>query len=123
MKRKISGKFRDIYILAISGKNPLAAIRSFCLECCGYSTVDVGRCTDKTCPLYKYRSKFNQFGLYNKNHDIKQWSEDENKLFKKMYHNTSTKELAKRFGCSIRSIYNHKKHLGLKKRLKKEVQK
>ena len=71
MKRKISGKYRDIYVLAISGKNPEAAIRSFCLECCGYSSMGVGKCTDKNCPLYKYRNKFTNFKMVQMKKEVK----------------------------------------------------
>jgi len=34
-----------------------AAIRSFCLECMGYKTVEVKNCTDPGCPLYHWRLK------------------------------------------------------------------
>jgi hypothetical protein len=34
---------------------PLKAIREHCLECCGWSSTEVGLCTAPLCALYKYR--------------------------------------------------------------------
>lgn len=36
-------------------KNPIKAIRAFCLECCGGSSVEVRDCTSRMCPLKPFR--------------------------------------------------------------------
>lgn len=36
-------------------KNPVKAIREFCLECCGDSPSGVKECTSVNCPLYPFR--------------------------------------------------------------------
>ena len=36
-------------------KNPVKAIREFCLDCSGDSSAEVKRCTSKNCPLYPFR--------------------------------------------------------------------
>lgn len=35
--------------------NPVKAIREFCLECCGDSSVAVKECSSINCPLYRFR--------------------------------------------------------------------
>lgn len=35
--------------------NPVKAIREFCLECCGDSSVAVKECTSHRCSLYPFR--------------------------------------------------------------------
>lgn len=35
---------------------PLTAIRNHCLECCGYNSGEVSRCSVRQCWLYPYRS-------------------------------------------------------------------
>jgi len=34
---------------------PVTAIRNFCLECCGYQSAEVRRCSGPQCWLYPYR--------------------------------------------------------------------
>lgn len=36
-------------------RNPVKAIRAFCLECCGGSAVEVRDCTSTRCPLKPFR--------------------------------------------------------------------
>lgn len=36
-------------------KNPVKAIREFCLSCSGDSSAEVKLCTSKKCPLYAFR--------------------------------------------------------------------
>lgn len=36
-------------------KNPVKAIRAFCMECSGDSTAEVKRCPREVCPLYPFR--------------------------------------------------------------------
>lgn len=36
-------------------KNPVKAIRAFCLECCGGNAADVRECTSIRCPLKPFR--------------------------------------------------------------------
>lgn len=36
-------------------KNPVKAIRAFCLECSGDSTAEVKNCPREVCPLYPFR--------------------------------------------------------------------
>ena len=36
-------------------KNPVKAIRAFCLECCGGSSAEVRECTSSNCPLKPFR--------------------------------------------------------------------
>lgn len=35
--------------------NPVKAIRKFCLDCCGGSSVDVKHCSSQHCALYAFR--------------------------------------------------------------------
>ena len=53
--RKIPKKYNSMYNKALAKKSRKAAIRSFCLECVGYSEKEVKVCTDDGCPLYRYR--------------------------------------------------------------------
>jgi len=53
IKRNIPEKYQKMY--ARRTKSRKAAVRSFCLECVGYSETEVELCTDKTCPLYPWR--------------------------------------------------------------------
>lgn len=46
---------RPIFLRAWAGKSRKAAIRAFCLECVGYESAEVNRCTAPACPLYPYR--------------------------------------------------------------------
>ena len=48
---------RACYDRAISGKSRKAAMRAFCLECCGYEIREAFLCTDLGCPLYPYRPR------------------------------------------------------------------
>jgi hypothetical protein len=50
-------KYFALYERATTGKSRKAAIRSFCLECCGYSSLEVRKCTDLGCPLYIFREE------------------------------------------------------------------
>lgn len=47
----------DIYkgLYAKRKKSRKSAVRSFCLECVGYDPREVTKCTDKACPLWKWR--------------------------------------------------------------------
>lgn len=36
-------------------KNPVKAIRKFCLDCCGGSIIDVKLCNTTNCNLYAFR--------------------------------------------------------------------
>jgi len=52
-KRNIPKKYQSMY--KRRKKSRKAAIRSFCLECVGYSENEVKLCTDEACPLFKWR--------------------------------------------------------------------
>lgn len=51
----IPGRYRGNYEAGISGQSRKAAVRSFCLECMGWSSPDVSECTALACPLFPYR--------------------------------------------------------------------
>jgi len=51
----IPARQRAIFRRAWTGKSRKAAIRAFCLECMGYQSAEINRCTGATCPLYPYR--------------------------------------------------------------------
>lgn len=53
MIRLIPKKYRKIYNRRKTSRK--AAIRSQCLDCCAYSEKEVQICSDKECPLYKWR--------------------------------------------------------------------
>ena len=53
MERQIPTKYQGMYNRR--KKSRKAAIRSQCMECVGYSEVDVKLCTDHACPLFKWR--------------------------------------------------------------------
>jgi hypothetical protein len=48
-------KYRPAYRRAVKGKSLRAAVNAFCLECCGWQSSEVTRCTDPGCPLYAVR--------------------------------------------------------------------
>ena len=52
---RIPPRQRPIFLRAWTSKSRKAAIRAFCLECFGYESAEVNRCTAPTCPLYPYR--------------------------------------------------------------------
>lgn len=53
--RIVPKKYQRLYTKAINKRSRKAAVRSFCLECAGFSEKEVQNCTDGDCPLYKYR--------------------------------------------------------------------
>jgi hypothetical protein len=53
--RDIPKKYRKLYNRAKNSTSRKAAIRMFCIECTGYEGKEVAICTDRGCPLYKYR--------------------------------------------------------------------
>jgi len=55
MIRNIPAKYQIMYDRR--KKSRKAAIRSFCLQCVGYSENEVKLCTDHLCPLFKWRLK------------------------------------------------------------------
>jgi hypothetical protein len=55
MIRSIPKKYLKLYNRAMTGRSRKAAIRSFCIECMGYNEKEIPICTDKGCPLFKYR--------------------------------------------------------------------
>jgi len=42
---------------ALKGRSRKAAIKAFCLECCGFNRKEVELCQSPDCPLYPYRLK------------------------------------------------------------------
>ena len=50
-------RFRVVYRAGITGKSRKAAVRSMCLECVGFDTAEVARCTDYRCPLWAFRER------------------------------------------------------------------
>ena len=52
---QVPARQRPIFLRAWTGKSRKAAIRAFCLECVGYESAEVNRCTAPACPLYPYR--------------------------------------------------------------------
>lgn len=55
MIRQIPKKYQKLYNKRLTSRK--AAIRSFCLECVGYSEKEVKLCSDTECPLFKFRLK------------------------------------------------------------------
>ncbi len=45
----------SIFLRAWGGKSRKTAIRAFCLNCVGYESAEVNRCTAPACPLYEFR--------------------------------------------------------------------
>jgi len=52
-ERDVPKKYTGLYDKC--KKSRKAAIRSFCVECVGYVSFEVIKCTDKGCPLYSWR--------------------------------------------------------------------
>ena len=48
-------RYHNLYKEALLGRSRKKAIRSFCCECVGYETGEVGRCACFHCPLWAYR--------------------------------------------------------------------
>lgn len=46
---------RPVFRRAWGGQSRKAAMRAFCLECMGYESAEVSRCTAPACPLFEYR--------------------------------------------------------------------
>lgn len=55
--KDVPGKYRELYRRAWARKSRKAAIRAFCLECVGWSAIEVRLCTAPACPLYEFRLK------------------------------------------------------------------
>ena len=51
--KDIPTKFQKMYDRRKTSRK--AAIRFFCLECMGYNEKDIPGCTDKSCPLFRWR--------------------------------------------------------------------
>ena len=59
-QRKLSNippRVRKYYQRAWAKKSRKAAIRAYCLSCCGYSSGEVAECTAPACPLHEFRLK------------------------------------------------------------------
>ena len=54
-RTEIPRRYRGVYDKAVQGKSRKAAMRAFCLECCGWIAQEVRRCTDQACPFHRYR--------------------------------------------------------------------
>jgi hypothetical protein len=52
---RIPSMYRAHYKKATAGKSRLAAIKSMCLECCGYTRAPITDCTSLGCPLWAFR--------------------------------------------------------------------
>ena len=48
-------KFRSVYAKSLKRGNLRAAINAQCLECVGWVSDEVRKCTDLACPLYVHR--------------------------------------------------------------------
>jgi len=53
--KQMPSKYRATYRRAIKGKSLRACVNSQCLECSGWQSGEVDRCTDLGCPLYAVR--------------------------------------------------------------------
>ncbi len=53
--RQMPPKYGPTYRRALKGKSLRACVNSQCLECCGWQSAEVARCTDLGCPLYAVR--------------------------------------------------------------------
>lgn len=54
-KTEIPKRYRKIFERTQAGSRS-AAVRAKCLECMGYSSVEVKTCTSPDCPLYHWRT-------------------------------------------------------------------
>ena len=52
--------YRPTYRTAMQGRSRRAAIRAFCLECCGWQRGEVRDGTDVGCPLHPYRPDYGE---------------------------------------------------------------
>lgn len=52
---QMPAKYRATYRRAVKGKGLRACVNAQCLECCGWQSAEVARCTDLGCPLYAVR--------------------------------------------------------------------
>ena len=56
-RTEIPRRYRGVYDKAVQGKSRKAAMRAFCLECCGWQVNEVFLCAALACPLYPYRPR------------------------------------------------------------------
>ena len=56
-RAQIPRHYLATYDRAMAGKSRKAAMRAFCLECCGWEIREVFRCSDLACPLHPYRPR------------------------------------------------------------------
>lgn len=54
-RSNIKGRWRTTYEKAMNSRSRKLAIKAFCQECVGWQAGEVAKCTDKGCPLYKFR--------------------------------------------------------------------
>ena len=54
---QIPPRQRPIFLRTWTGNSREAAFRAFCLECVGYESAEVNRCTVPACPLYTFRGR------------------------------------------------------------------
>lgn len=54
-RKQIPKKYRGIYNKALRRGNLRAAINAQCLQCVGWVSDEVRKCTDLACPLYVHR--------------------------------------------------------------------
>jgi hypothetical protein len=60
--KQMPRKYRATYRRAVEGKSLRACINAQCLECVGWQSGEVTRCTDLGCPLYAVRPYQNGSG-------------------------------------------------------------
>jgi hypothetical protein len=54
---QVPTRYKAVHERALSGSSRKAAVRCMCLECMGWNEAEVHRCTDRWCPLWKWRER------------------------------------------------------------------
>ena len=54
-RKDIPEVYRGHYEKAIAKESMRSAITAMCLECVCWQRIEITNCTDKGCPLYRYR--------------------------------------------------------------------
>ena len=62
-RKQIPKKFRSVYARSLKRGNLRAAINAQCLECVGWVSDEVRKCTDLACPLYVHRKIHGEYCL------------------------------------------------------------
>lgn len=79
-REQIPKKCKGLYDRSLKRGNLRAAVNAFCLECVGWVSDEVRRCTDLACPLYAHRKLNGKYCRINRTSDVSPSDRDDGEI-------------------------------------------